>query len=210
MHHVAEEPQILSSISNGNAVPAEAAVPKTVLPSSCAQALGNGQSSGVYLIDVPYSDMKPFYVYCLHDPQKNGSAWTLLMRRQDGSTDFYRDWQSYKHGFGNLENEFWLGLEYIKALTMSTKRPPELWINLRDLNNKNGNAYYSSFGIGSETTKYTLKIIGSYRGNVGDSLSKEHQGMQFATKDRNLNTLSKSECSKMFKGGWWYNNCHTR
>jgi hypothetical protein len=28
----------------------------------------------------------------------------------DGSVNFYRTWETYKHGFGNLEKEFWLGM----------------------------------------------------------------------------------------------------
>jgi hypothetical protein len=28
----------------------------------------------------------------------------------DGSVNFYRTWETYRHGFGNLEKEFWLGM----------------------------------------------------------------------------------------------------
>ena len=28
----------------------------------------------------------------------------------DGSVNFYRKWETYRHGFGNLEKEFWLGM----------------------------------------------------------------------------------------------------
>jgi hypothetical protein len=28
----------------------------------------------------------------------------------DGSVNFYRIWETYRNGFGNLEKEFWLGM----------------------------------------------------------------------------------------------------
>jgi len=41
----------------------------------------------------------------------------VIQRRLDGSVDFYRGWEEYKWGFGNMESEFWLGNEYIYELT---------------------------------------------------------------------------------------------
>ena len=35
----------------------------------------------------------------------------------DGTINFLREWLDYKHGFGNLATEFWLGLEKIHMLT---------------------------------------------------------------------------------------------
>jgi len=32
------------------------------------------------------------------------------MRRKDGKLNFYRKWNDYKEGFGDIEEEFWLGL----------------------------------------------------------------------------------------------------
>jgi hypothetical protein len=31
------------------------------------------------------------------------------MRRYDGSVNFSREWDDYKHGFGSLKEEFWAG-----------------------------------------------------------------------------------------------------
>ena len=44
-------------------------------------------------------------------------GWTVLQRRMNGSVDFYRNWQDYKTGFGDLRTEFWLGNEKMHQLT---------------------------------------------------------------------------------------------
>lgn len=36
-------------------------------------------------------------------------ALQVFQRRQNGLTDFSRKWSDYRVGFGNLEDEFWLG-----------------------------------------------------------------------------------------------------
>jgi hypothetical protein len=41
----------------------------------------------------------------------------VVQNRHEGTVDFYRDWQDYKHGFGNIAGEFWLGLEKLHTLT---------------------------------------------------------------------------------------------
>ena len=35
----------------------------------------------------------------------------------DGSVDFYRGWNDYEEGFGNLQFEFWLGLSKLHRIT---------------------------------------------------------------------------------------------
>lgn len=36
-------------------------------------------------------------------------AFQVFQRRMDGRTDFWRDWEEYAQGFGNVSREFWLG-----------------------------------------------------------------------------------------------------
>jgi len=51
------------------------------------------------------------------DAKTQGGGWTKILSRMDGSVDFYRNWNTYKNGFGDLDGEFFLGLDKIHALT---------------------------------------------------------------------------------------------
>ena len=127
----------------------------------------------------------------------------MFQRRQDGSVDFYRGWNDYKAGFGQLTAEFWLGNDKIHRLTAS--RPSSLRVELEDWNGVRAYAKYGKFNIGNEQAQYRLEV-GSYSGTAGDSL-KFHNNMAFSTKDRE-NDLSSMNCAVAGTGAWWYNRCH--
>lgn len=42
-------------------------------------------------------------------PRASSLSSQVFQRRQNGQTDFFRKWAEYRAGFGNLEDEFWLG-----------------------------------------------------------------------------------------------------
>ena len=147
-----------------------------------------------------------FNVYC--DMRTDGGGWTVFQRRQDGSVDFYRGWNDYKSGFGQLTAEFWLGNDKIHRLTAA--RPSSLRVELEDWNGVRVYAKYGKFNIGDEQAKYRLKV-GSYSGTAGDSLGPgDHDlnNMAFTTKDRDNDGNVYGNCAVQWVGAWWYNDCH--
>ena len=100
-----------------------------------------------------------FEVYCDH--KTAGGGWTVFQKRQDGSVDFFCAWDAYKRGFGNLNGEFWLGLDKIHRLTVSSSN--KLRVDLEDIHGSTAFAEYSSVTVASERAKYQLSL-GKYSG----------------------------------------------
>ena len=124
---------------------------------NCAELYKAGERiSGVYMINPDYGD--PFDVYC--DQKTAGGGWTVIQKRLDGSVDFYRGWADYNRGFGNLNGEFWLGLDKMYRLT---KTRNEIRIELEDIKGKTVYADYNMFAVASERAKYQLSL-GTYSG----------------------------------------------
>ncbi|XP_073240978.1 microfibril-associated glycoprotein 4-like [Porites lutea] len=168
---------------------------------NCAEVYKSGDRiSGVYTIDPDGSGA--FDVYCDHSAP--GGGWTVFQKRLDGSVDFSRGWNDYKLGFGNLNGEFWLGLDKIHRLTKSERC--KLRVDLEDTAGKTAYAEYDMFAVTSERTKYQLGI-GTYSGTAGDSLTY-HRGHPFSTKDQDNDNWPK-HCAEHFKGAWWHESCLT-
>ncbi|XP_054089711.1 ficolin-2-like [Zeugodacus cucurbitae] len=179
------------------------------LPSNCVEAVRWADSkakSGIYQIRLPLDGWanRSFYVYCLLD-HKGGDPWLLVQRRLDAKIDFYRNWNDYKIGFGNIERSFWIGFDILHALTQVQLN--ELQIELHDFNDTVKYANYENFAIGDENEKYALNILGKYSGSAGDSLLGYHDGQKFSTYDQDNDSVT-SNCAEYFKGAWWYSNCH--
>ena len=172
-----------------------------LLGQDCLSLLKSGHDqSGVYSVN---PDGKgSFNVYC--DMRTDGGGWTVFQRRQDGSVGFYRGWNDYKSGFGQLTAEFWLGNDKIHRLTAA--RPSTLRVELEDWNGVRVYAKYGKFNIGDEQAKYRLKV-GSYSGTAGDSLIRHHNNMAFSTKDRDNDDDIGRSCAVTCTGAWWYGNC---
>ncbi|XP_028817132.1 angiopoietin-related protein 1a [Denticeps clupeoides] len=156
-------------------------------------------SSGMYLLKTEGSEGL-IQVWCEHGLDNGG--WTVFQRRRDGSVNFFRNWENYKKGFGNIDSEYWLGLENIYNL--AKQGDYQLLVELEDWVGKKVYAEYSSFHLEAESEAYRLRL-GTYQGNAGDSLSS-HNGKPFTTLDRDKDAFS-GNCAHFHKGGWWYNAC---
>ncbi|XP_076805231.1 angiopoietin-related protein 6-like [Clavelina lepadiformis] len=155
--------------------------------SSCAKSSSNGTrrlTSGVE-------------VYC-------EDGWTIFQRRIDGSVSFSRRWDDYANGFGQIDGEFWLGLDNIHEMTRGggCRLKIELW----DFDGNQRHADYSSFSIESAENLYRLRVS-RYSGNAGDSLT-HHNGHPFSTEDSDNDSYS-GNCATLRGGsqGWWFVSC---
>ncbi|XP_070139424.1 ryncolin-4-like isoform X2 [Drosophila kikkawai] len=169
-------------------------------PSSCADV----SKETKLLIRLPEYSEDPFEVAC--DQRRHGGGWMIILRRNDGRQDFYRGWEDYKRGFGDLASEFFLGLDKIHAMT--NDQIQELLVLLEDHDGVKAYELYDDFRVGPESNNYTLESLGFASGNAGDSLA--HQlGMMFSTKDRNNDLKTDGvACAERYTGAWWYEKCH--
>ncbi|XP_064553169.1 ficolin-1-like [Drosophila montana] len=151
-----------------------------------------GFFTGIRVLYLPGAS--PFRVLC--DGHSIGPGWTLIQRRYDGSEDFYRNWGDYRNGFGNLDKEFFLGLEYIYRLTNYQRC--ELYIYIETFDNEITWARYDNFVIGSEAENYKLSSVGNFTGIV-DRLTS-HLNIEFSTYDREN---SPNKYSEKYHGGYW-------
>ena len=126
----------------------------------CGEIYKSGErKDGVYTIKP--DNLPAFDVFCDQTTARGG--WTVFQKRLNGSVDFFLNWSDYKVGFGDLNGEFWLGLDKIYRLTSDDNST--LRVDLEDFNGNTAYAEYNKFGVTSENDKYRLKL-GSYSGGL--------------------------------------------
>ncbi|XP_028433781.1 tenascin isoform X3 [Perca flavescens] len=170
-------------------------------PKDCSQALLNGDtSSDLYTIYLGGDESQPLQVYC--DMSTDGGGWIVFLRRQSGKLEFFRNWKNYTAGFGDMNDEFWLGLSNLHKITAGG--PYELRVDLRD-KGETAYAQYDKFSISEPRTRYKVHV-GGYSGTAGDSMTYHH-GRPFSTYDHD-NDIAVTNCALSYKGAFWYKNCH--
>jgi len=171
-------------------------------PMDCIQIMKNGnKKSGIYTVYINNDRSKPIEVYC--DMDTDGGGWLMLQRRTTGKLDFMKRWRQYIAGFGNMTDEFWIGLDKIYELT-NTPTQYELRFDL-GLGSERVYAVYDNFKIAPVKQKFKL-TIGKYSGTAGDAMTY-HQGRPWTTVDSD-NDIALGNCALTHRGAWWYKNCH--
>ncbi|XP_067121694.1 techylectin-5A-like [Centruroides vittatus] len=203
---------LLEQLSKGNRIkitPEYEIIPKVVAKyKDCTEIKGTGVSkSGIYEIwPLNGTTQLNFNVYC--DMETDGGGWTVFQRRGDfghPQNYFLKNWTEYSRGFGNLDEDFWLGNEKLHALT--NQGSYSLRIDMKDKEGNSRYAQYKQFKIGNEQELFQLHVSG-YSGDAGDSLILHHNGRKFSTVDKDNDEASSSNCAAYYKGAWWYNSCY--
>ena len=158
--------------------------------------------NGKWSLKIYQNILKIIQVYC--DQTTDGRGWTVFQRRTDGSVNFLRDWEHYKQGFSNLQNEFWLGNENIFTLP----RGNELRIDMMNAKKMKKSVRYANFHITNPATKYALLVNGTGTGTLADAL-KRHNRKKFATFDSDNDPHPTLNCASHLFGAGWFDNCHS-
>ncbi|XP_069102617.1 fibrinogen-like protein A [Argopecten irradians] len=130
--------------------------------------------------------------------------WTVIQNRESNDVDFYRSWNDYKTGFGDLNGNFWLGNDAIHYLSTIAS---VLRINLVTWMGDERYAEYSTFKVENETDNYALTASG-FSGTAWSDAMGGHTGHQVLQYD-NDNDVWKSNCAAKHRGGWWYRRCNS-
>ena len=180
--------------------------PPPVVPSkNCRQLYEEGHlTSGVYTL-YPRDRLGPFNVFCHMGLSPAGSdrGWTVVQRRLNADVDFNRSKEEYQFGFGQLEGNFWLGLENIKRLVDKATDGHQLYVEVKYDNYIVSKGLWDSFSLESSNTDWKIRISGVNKvvssGIVLDLLG-DVDGRKFGAMD----SSEKKACAVKVGGGWWF------
>ncbi|XP_054731560.1 angiopoietin-related protein 3-like isoform X2 [Anastrepha obliqua] len=168
---------------------------------SCDEAINSNtveKNGGVYALEITERSLT-MPAYCLPDPNK-GKAWLVIQRRIDETLSFDLEWNEYKNGFGNLNGNFFIGLEAIHKMMLPNKNT-ELWIQLGISTGESPYEFYKDFVISAGNKTYKLMSVHGAEGTAGDELTSL-TGQVFIHKY--IHTILWKTCAKRLLAGWWY------
>ncbi len=100
--------------------------------------------------------------------EDDNGGWTVFQRRLPSSNppDFFsKGWTDYEKGFGDPNNEFWLGLEALHHLTSDERENLEMKISFTDFNGNKTSVLVQNFKVGNATNLYAVDFSNVMRDN---------------------------------------------
>ena len=160
-------------------------------------------NNGLYEIKDPCSGNNTFtfakiHVHC--DMETDGGGWIVIQRRNTslGTVNFTRNWEDYVNGFGELDGEFWIGLNNIYQLT--NQQNVELQISVWNNSETSITWNYQTFCISDLADNYRL-TVGGGTGDDNHNALEYNNGQYFTTYDRD-NDDSSRNCGYLDQEGW--------
>ena len=141
-------------------------------------------------------------VYC--DMTTDNGGWIVIQRnRKNSQLSFNKNWREYEEGFGDLNKDFWTGLEMIHTLTQRGEW--EMRVDYQRNDKTWSYLHYNQFSIGSASEEYPLTVGAVYSGSISSSYALYYNGTKFSTPD---NDEDGSNCAASYRSGNWYKSCH--
>ena len=111
--------------------------------------------------------------YC--DITTDGGGWIVIQRnKKDSAVSFNKNWNDYEKGFGDLNTEFWYGLDMIHCLTQRGQW--EMRVDYQKNDKTWSYLHYNQFSVGSDSEEYLLSF-GGFTGEGTDQFtSKNNDG----------------------------------
>ena len=162
--------------------------------SSCADWYNAGiRTNGVQ--DVVLMNKMKMKVLCI---MEYGGGWMAFQRRYDGSVRFFnRKWKEFKHGFGNVNTEFWLGLEVLHKLTNYEEY--DAMVIGKSFDDEIQTQYGKGFRIENEDNDYKAHIVEELTEKY--SFFKTFDGFTFSSVDQDNDDMDNDySCASDFGG----------
>ena len=142
-------------------------------------------------------------VYC--NMTTDGGGWIVIQRNRINSRlSFTKNWREYEKGFGDLNKDFWAGLELMHTLTQ--KGQWEMRVDYQKNDKTWSYLHYNQFSVGSASEEYPL-TVGEYSGTIPSYHALYYNGMKFSTADNDNDEIG-GNCAATHKNGNWYGSCH--
>ena len=142
-------------------------------------------------------------VYC--DMTTDNGGWIVIQRnRKNSQLSFNKNWREYEEGFGDLNKDFWAGLELMHTLTQRGQW--EMRVDYQKNDKTWSYLHYNQFSVGSASEEYPL-TVGGYSGSITSGHALYYNGMKFSTPDNDNDGWSDDNCAAIHKSGYWHRSC---